>query len=150
MKVVIDTNTMIGHALWEDSVPNQAVEKAFRKGSVLRSRNSYFALEQMILSERFDKYLNRDARQKFLNLFKEISFHVEITERHTFVEDPSKNILLELAQNGKANFLISSQKELLSLQDSLTETRLITPSDFLQIMEEDSFASPSPTTGEED
>ncbi len=131
-RVVIDTNTMIGHVLWEDSVPNQAVEEAFRNGVVLRSRNSYHALEQMILSERFDKYLDKVAREKFLALFKELSQHIEINERQHFLEDVSKNILLELALNGKADFLISSQKELLSFDASFSNTRIVTPSDFLQ------------------
>ena len=133
MRVVIDTNTMIGHVLWEDSVPNQAVEFAFRNGTVLRSRNSYVALEQMILSERFDKYLDRPTREKFLALFKEISTHIEIVERHPFTEDASKNILLELAQNGKAQFLITSQKDLLMLNGNLNNTHILTPSDFLNL-----------------
>ena len=132
MKVVIDTNTMIGHALWEDSIPNKAVEYAFRNGIILRSRNSYYALEQMILSQRFDKYLNHESREKFLKLFKEISRHVEITERIHFMEDASKNILLELAHNGKAEYLITSQKELLALNEKLTNTQIVTPSDFLE------------------
>ncbi len=135
MKIVIDTNTMVGHVLWEDSIPNQAVEQAFKNGTVLRSRNSYFALEQMVLSERFDKYLDRDIRENFLNLFKDIAQHVEIQERHYYTEDSSKNILLELAQNGNADFLITSQKETLALHGSIPNTTLITPSDFLKYKE---------------
>lgn len=135
MKIVIDTNTMIGHALWEDSIPNQAVEAAFRQGSVIRSRNSYAALESMMMSERFDKYLNKEAREKFLLLYREITQHIEINERHHFIEDASKNILLELAFNGHADFLISSQSELLSIESQLGGTRCRTPADFLKEIE---------------
>lgn len=144
MKIVIDTNTLIGHVLWEDSIPNQAVEYAFRNGSVLRSRNSYAALEQMILNERFDKYVDRASREKFLTLFKEITHHIEIEERHHFLEDASKNILLELAQNGHADYLITSQKEMLSASSYLNHTQLKTPSDFLE------FQPHTRTTSQED
>jgi putative PIN family toxin of toxin-antitoxin system len=131
MKSVIDTNTLIGHILWEDSVPNQAVEAAFRNGVVLRSRNSLFALEQMVMSERFDKYLEKSSREKFLQLFKEITQHVEITERQHFSEEASKNILFELAFNGRADFLITSQRDVLTSNSSLEHTRVISPADFL-------------------
>ena len=133
MRVVIDMNTIIGHVLWEDSVPNRAVDQAFREGKVLRSNNTLYALRTLLLSTRFDKYVTQEARMKFLELYEQLTIPIEIQDKLRICEDPNHNIVLELAYNGKPVHVISSQRQLLEKQGFAEHVKIVTPADFLTL-----------------
>ena len=129
---VIDMNTIIGHVLWEDSIPNRAVDAAFRHLEVLRSEHTSYALKNLLLSARFDKYISQESRKKFLDLYEQLTVPVNILEQQKLCSDINHNIVLELALNGRPTYVITSQRPLLEKKGTLKEIKIVTPLDFLE------------------
>lgn len=132
LKLVIGTNVVIANALWKDSIANKAVEVAFKDNTVQRSENSYYILEKMMMSSKFDKYLTRDSRKRFLELFREITKEVEITNKVKLSEDIYSNVILELAYNGESDFIISGEPDIMKHDKRHKSINVISPDGFLQ------------------
>lgn len=142
MNIVISTKALVGHLFWKDSIPNQAVDLAFTRGRVVHSDKSLLVLNKILMNQRFDKYLTPANRQEFIRLFKNASTHVEIREPIKICRDIQDNIILELAFNAPANYVISGEKELLEHDRFLKNIRVVTPGDFLKYTDEE-FSAPA-------
>jgi len=62
---VIDTNTIISAALFRQSVPRQALDKAFASAILLVSEATTLELTSVLLRDKFDRYLQREKREAF-------------------------------------------------------------------------------------
>jgi putative PIN family toxin of toxin-antitoxin system len=81
-------------------------------------------------SKKFDKYLSLSARTNFLNDLLESVKIIEIVETINVCRDPKDNKFLELAINGKADYIITGDQDLLVLNPFQT-IRILTPQEFL-------------------
>lgn len=63
---VFDTNTIISAALFRQSIPRQALDKALSTGTLLASEDTIIELTSVFLREKFDRYLQREKRELFL------------------------------------------------------------------------------------
>ena len=119
-RAVLDTSTLIGAVLRPQSVPRQAFLKAVSNGILCASSSALAALEQVLMREKFDRYLDQQTRQEFLAMYR---FHVRlfpVTETEEAAlplscRDPRDNKFLALALNCSADVLISSDDDLLIL-----------------------------------
>jgi len=132
-RIVLDSNVVLSAALFKRSIPRQAVDKALREGSVLMSTAVIAELQDLFgRSKKFDKYLSLSARTKFLNDLLESVKIIEIIETINVCRDPKDNKFLELAINGKADYIITGDQDLLILNPFQT-IRILTAQQFLSV-----------------
>jgi uncharacterized protein len=131
-RAVVDTNTFVSAALRFGSIPSQAVEKAFRSGTVLRSIDTWEELEDVLLRGKFERYQALQVRRRYIEYFgaglETVSVHTKINVcRH-----PKDDKFLELAVNGRADVLITGDKDLLVLHP-FQGIAIVTPGTYLEM-----------------
>lgn len=130
-RIVLDSNVVLSAALFKRSIPRQVVDKALREDSVLMSAAAIAELQDLFgRSKKFDKYLSLSARINFLNDLLESVKIIEIIETINVCRDPKDNKFLELAINGKADYIITGDQDLLVLNPFQT-IKILTPQEFL-------------------
>lgn len=131
-RFVIDTNIFISFLLLKNSKPGQAYIKAEQDGIVLMSNNLIGELSDVLTRSKFDKYVSRKTRNDFLIslMYKCLWIHPE--EKIMVCRDFKDNMILELAVCGKADYIISGDKDLLVLK-KFRETLILTPDEFIQL-----------------
>jgi len=108
MRVVIDTNVFVSAALKQTSVPAIAIDAVEQHGVFLKS----VATEQRWLQS---------------------SELVEVTERVNICRDPTDDKFLEVALNGHADFVVSGDADLLTL-NPFRQIAILSPAAFLAVL----------------
>jgi len=129
-RYVFDTNVIVSALLFASSAPGQAFHAALDRGVILLSLPVVQELSEVLSRKKFDRYLTREDRDRFLDaLLRETTF-VEIHERISVCRDPKDDQFLELAVNGKATCIINGDRDLLQL-GAFRGIPIKTPGDFL-------------------
>lgn len=129
-RFVLDTNLLISAALFKRSIARQAFDVAILSGTILLSESVLTELRDVFSRSRFDRYLSLESRSQFLNEFLEIVEIVEIAQSISVCRDPKDDKFLELAINGNASYVLTSDQDLLVLHP-FREVKILTPADFL-------------------
>ena len=114
-RLVFDTNVLISGLLTDNSVPQKIFDYAQTKAILLISEETFQELAEVLTRSKFDRYIALEKRAKFLNLLNLKAEMIEIKTKINLCRDPKDNKFLELAVNGKANYLISGDQDLLIL-----------------------------------
>ena len=130
MRVVVDTNVVVSALLFGASVPGSAFVRVLDRGTILTSRSFVRELDDVLRRAKFDQYLSREDRDRFLEALIRESELVDISETVKACRDPEDDRILELAVNGSADFVITGDADLLAM-DPFRGTRIVTPADFL-------------------
>ena len=96
----------------------------------MSSHETLVELSEVLSKKKFDKYISIEERRSFLQLFIQTIQKVEIIRTVRECRDPKDDKFLELALNGKADFLVTGDEDLLSI-GNFQGTVIITASDFL-------------------
>jgi putative PIN family toxin of toxin-antitoxin system len=137
-RFVLDTNTIVSGVLIPSSIPDLAVQKARKTGRVLFSKTTFDELSQVLFRPKFDKYVSTNVRADFIARLWEESEQVDIVERVTICRDPKDNQFLEVAINGRANYIITGDRDLLILQ-YFQGLEIITPAQFLETLSKSEY-----------
>ena len=129
-RFVIDNNILVSRLLAPNSIPSQAVRVAIKKGNLLISAETLRELSVVLGRQKFDKYVSRENRQEFIQRLGVIAELVWVETRITICRDPKDNKFLELAIDGKAQIIITGDRDLLIL-DPFENIKVLTPRDFL-------------------
>ncbi|MCU0368689.1 MAG: putative toxin-antitoxin system toxin component, PIN family [Cyclobacteriaceae bacterium] len=132
MLFVIDTSVLISAALG-DGICRAAFEMALRKGDIIRSDETFFELARTLEKPRLQKYLDQQDKVDFLSNYLMLTNPVTITTKVYICRDPYDNMFLELALSGKANYLITRDGDLLTL-DPFQSIPIVSVSRFLNEM----------------
>jgi putative PIN family toxin of toxin-antitoxin system len=130
-RLVIDTNIIISQLFWPNSLPRKAFRKALSVGTLLISEETLEELMDALGRKKFESYLSAEEKQYFLH---QLSFIVEIVPHVTSIKacrDPKDDKFLSLAMSGKADTLLTGDKDLLAL-DPFGDIRILTCSAYLQ------------------
>jgi putative PIN family toxin of toxin-antitoxin system len=119
-RVVFDTSTLVSAVLQPGSAPRQALLKALAEAELCASPSTLAELESVLERDKFDRYLEREARRQFVTLYRRHTrmFPVSESEENTFQEpcrDPRDNKFLALALACSADAIISGDEDLLGL-----------------------------------
>lgn len=131
MRFVFDTNTLVSAALFAQSLPRQALDKAVGLGELLTSEACLAELNQVLHRPKFARYLTPFEADLFINQFALAVSLVEIDSRLTDCRDSKDNKFLELAVDRKATGLVSGDQDLLVLHP-YHDIFILTPADFLR------------------
>jgi len=132
LRLVFDTNIIISAMLFEGSKPSKAFGVGIKQGVILFSSSTLSELEDVLWRKKFDPYISHEERKQFLSSFILHSTPVEINETITECRDSKDNKFLELAVCGKADFIISGDKDLLIL-NPFRNIQILTPHNFINL-----------------
>ena len=131
LRCVFDTNVIISAVLFEHSKPALALNKAFNEGEVLISKATEKELEEIFFRKKFDSYTTVEERTEFLHYFFQQTIKIEINKTVSICRDPKDNMILELAVSGKADMIVTGDKDLLDLSP-FEGISVLSPKDFLE------------------
>ncbi len=132
-RYVFDTNVTISAALFDQSIPGQALRAALARGELLVSRISVVELEEVLGRRKFDRYLSREEREEFLVKLVNAAFVVEITEQIRACRDAKDDKFLEVAICGRAECIVTGDDDLLILHP-FRGIPILPPAQFLEML----------------
>jgi uncharacterized protein len=118
MKIVFDTNVLIS-ALITTGKPKELFSKAVSgQIELVLSKNILKEFSEISSDLRIRKYANQDDIIAFLRVIDRVAKIVKVESRVKAVkEDPDDDMVLRTALDGKADFIVSRDKHLLSLKE---------------------------------
>lgn len=127
-RVVLDTNVLISAFLWGG-----------KPGTIIKKwRNSFFLLliSPFILGELANfleiSQIESKERGLIINELKTKSIKIIPSRKTNICRDKSDNKILDLCFSGRADFLVTGDKDLLVLKQ-YQSTKILTPTKFLKI-----------------
>ena len=134
-RLVIDTSTLVSAALRVDSIPHQALLKAFGSCDICASAETLTELQLVLDRKKFDRYLDRESRRAFVALIRRHAHLFAVQNADTLdikppCRDPGDTKFLTLALTATADALISSDDDLLVLHP-WRRIPILSPAQFL-------------------
>lgn len=131
-RFVLDTNVLVSALMFGDSLPGRAVRKAFAVGDILLSRGTALELRDVLLRDRLARYLRPKKALLFLSLLAREAVWLQPDEAVTACRGPKDDVFLELAVCGRAEALVTRDRDLLSLHP-FGGVPILTPAEFLSL-----------------
>jgi len=131
-RFVFDTNTLVSAALFSTSIPRIALDKALVTGFLLISEPTSLELVTVLLRAKFDRYLQRGKRELFLASFLQQTQLIEISEVIRACRDSKDDKFLDVAVNGQADIIVTSDNDLLVLRP-FRNISIVTPRNFVDL-----------------
>lgn len=129
-RVVIDTHVLISGLLSTTSNPAKAVERAVTTAQLIATHATLRELIGKLLSPKFDRYVARARRDALLLRLAPLVEIVDVLQTIRASRDPTDDKFLEAAVNGRANVLVSGDRDLLELSP-FRGIPIVTPSAYL-------------------
>ena len=114
VKCVVDTNVLISAALTK-GVPFRIVERLIKNNALIFSKETISELSSRITQPKFDKYVSADDREAYVNNLILSADLVIIDNLIQGCRDRDDDKFLETAVKGDAQFIISSDQDLLTM-----------------------------------
>ena len=129
-RVVIDTNVLISGLLSTTSTPAQAVEKAVTKSQLVATLETLRELIGKLHSPKFDRYVRRERRDALLERVASLVEIIDVLQPIRASRDPKDDKFLEAAVNGRADVIVTGDRDLLDL-NPFRGVAIMTPADYL-------------------
>src|SRR3989344_6914335 len=133
-KVVIDTNTIISAPLSENGNPAMIFELLLL-GEINNFRSEEITNEviEVFQREKIKKLISEEKIQFIIDNYKKFSELVKPNiELSIIKEDEDDNRILECAETGDVDYIISGDEHLLNLKNH-KNIRIVSPKEFLQV-----------------
>jgi putative PIN family toxin of toxin-antitoxin system len=114
-RIVVDTNVLISRLLLPASVPGRAIRQAVDTGQLVVSAATMEELATVLGRRKFDPYLSIADRQEFIRLLGRIAEMIPIVRVVRACRGPRDDKFLEVAVNGRADLIITGDRDLLEL-----------------------------------
>jgi putative PIN family toxin of toxin-antitoxin system len=130
-RIILDTNLWISFLLTSDYskldtiLSNQQVQLIF-------SKELLEEFVEVAQRPKFKKYFSNTDLTELLLQIKNVAEFIEVTTEVSICRDLKDNFLLALAKDGKADFLVTGDNDLLELK-KFSNTRIVTISQFLKM-----------------
>ncbi len=131
-RLVFDTNVIVSALMFPSSLPRQAFNLAYATSKILASTATILELEEVLRRKKFEKYLSLEKRIEFIaSFFGDVEI-ITIIQKVTACRDRKDDKFLELAVNGKADYIITGDQDLLVL-NPFQDISIILVSDYLSL-----------------
>ncbi len=135
VRVVFDTNVLISAILGSQSPARFLLDEVRFKHILLHSIDTLSELKTKLQSPKFDAYVSSSQRDTFFSFIVTSSKIVRIKTRFTLCRDPKDDKFLEVAYNGKANYIVTGDKDLLALHP-FGDIRIIQINEMIEHLQE--------------
>lgn len=129
-RVVIDTNVLVSGLFSTTSTPAKAVEKAATKAQLVATMETLRELIEKLHSGKFDRYVRRERRDALLERVVSLVEIISVLQRIRASRDPKDDKFLEAAVNGRADVIVTGDKDLLNL-NPFRGIAIVTPAAYL-------------------
>jgi len=129
-RMVVDTNVFVSGLLRQSSVPGQAARRARHDAILLVSQETMRELADVLARAKFDRYVTVEQRMQFIRLVANIAELVPIVRAVRECRDPKDDKFLEAALNGRANGILTGDKDLLAM-NPWRGVEILSPDDYL-------------------
>jgi putative PIN family toxin of toxin-antitoxin system len=129
MRVVIDTNVFISAALKQSSLPAVAVRFAILEGTLLKSSVTERELRDVLIRPQLATLIPQQSLG-WINELLGAAELIAVTAKIRACRDPDDHKFIELAIDGRADFLVSGDADLLIL-DPFRGIPIVSPAIFL-------------------
>ena len=134
MRVVLDTNVLVS-ALVGHGKPRRLLTKLFEGHEIVSSKQMLAELANVLSRSKFG--FTRHQINKLLLIIVKGSILATIVECPKVIEeDPDDNVVLATALEGRAEFLVSGDRHLLSLRE-FRGIRIVTVREMLETLRDD-------------
>lgn len=129
MRIIIDTNLWISFLITKRLVK---LDTLFLRDDVVLLFSEELLAELIEVAQRpkFSKYFSPTDLNKLLDLLTEMSEIIEVQSSVDICRDVEDNFLLALAKDGRANYLITGDQNLLTIKQ-FGQTQIVTISELL-------------------
>lgn len=129
IKIIIDTNLWISFAFSSSSsLLGQILDD--KNIEILGSEEFLQELGDVIHRPKFQRKIDPGTKNIFKEFIELSVCKIKVTSQVTVCRDPKDNFLLALAKDGKADYLLTGDKDLLSLE-KFGETKIQRLSEFI-------------------
>ncbi|QCN95788.1 putative toxin-antitoxin system toxin component, PIN family [Azospirillum argentinense] len=136
IRVVLDTNILVGYALLGAEVPRRSlaiqrsVEAVRAQGAAFVSDDTLAELREVLMRPDFDRYRPAVERAAFLAAFAAEAHRVDPAPVERLCRDPDDDMFLAVALAADADWLVTVDRQLLSVR-RVGRTRILRPERFL-------------------
>ncbi len=131
---VLDTSILISSILTKNAPPQQTFDYCIAHGTILLSDFTLEEISTVIMRKKFDRYASLAKRINFLQVLNDRAEIIAILELITACRDRKDDKFLEVAVNGKSDYLITSDRDLLVL-NPFRNIPIITPIEFISLLQ---------------
>lgn len=129
MKIVVDTNVLISAFVFGGNA-DRVLGNALAVGEIVCSVFIFNELTQ-VLTEKFD--IPTEKANRILDSLRQVVVFVEPNSPlPNICRDPDDNNILQLAESANADFIVTGDKDLLTL-GTFGNTQIVSPITFLQM-----------------
>ena len=115
-RLVLDSNVLISSLLTSGSPSAQVLDRVITGGRVLLlTATTERELMALLDSAKFDKYVSREKRRHLLSRLEPFIERVTVFQIIRICRDPHDDAILEAAFNGRADTIVTGDKDLLEL-----------------------------------
>lgn len=129
-RVVIDTNVLISGLLFTTSTPARAVDKAVTKAQLVATTETLRELIGKLHSPKFDRYVRRERRDALLERVASLVEIIDVLQAIRASRDPKDDKFLEAAVNGRADVIVTGDRDLLDL-NPFRGIAILSPADYI-------------------
>jgi uncharacterized protein len=129
LKLIIDTNLWVSFIISN----KQSLLDPFlfnEEARLLFSTELITEIQETIKKPRLKKYFGTNALEEMLSTFEPFIDLIQVESLITVCRDPKDNFLLALAKDGKADYLLTGDKDLLVLA-KFGKTKIVTITAFI-------------------
>jgi len=130
-KIVIDTNVLVSALLNSNSNEGKVYYHIIENEKVVLSQDLFNEYTRTISKTKFKKYFDIEEISEALALLLEVGKIIKTKSKIFDCRDAKDNKLLELAVDSKANYIISGDDDLLSL-NPYKKIKIITARQFME------------------
>ena len=129
--IVVDTNVYVSRFLNPLSVPGPAVAKALADDRLLVSTPTLMELRVVLQRPKLGPYIPPDSVEPFLEQVLSLAILVEIHSPIRACRDPKDDKFLEVAVHGRADAIVTGDRDLLEL-NPFRGIAILTPAEYLE------------------
>ncbi|HAH55773.1 MAG TPA: putative toxin-antitoxin system toxin component, PIN family [Flavobacterium sp.] len=128
-KIILDTNLWISFII-SDKLKSLDIILKENNVKFLYSSHLLEEIDNVIRRPKFKKYFSESNWYLLIELFTTYGIQIDVVSNLAICRDSKDNFLLNLAIDGKADFLITGDNDLLVLE-KIENTRIVTFSDYI-------------------
>jgi uncharacterized protein len=137
VKIVLDTNILVSAYLW-DGKPSQVWAAVLHKqAEAITSPTLVEEFADVVNRKKFQLLLEKKGKtaEAIIQQYQAIAYVVHPASIPDIARDPDDNHVLACAETGQADYIVTSDDDLLSL-GSYREIKIVNAQTFLQLLEE--------------
>jgi len=129
--LVCDTNLLVSAAIFPNSVPARAYDKAVSHYSLVASIETLSELHEVINRPKFDKYIQLTSRLRFFETYRNRVLIIDVTHSVKDCRDSKDDKFLNLALSASTKYIVTGDSDLLVL-NPYHDICILSPIEFLK------------------